>query len=116
MKRLFPSPLQDVQVIANLHGCLMGPESGFEDPEAFIPERYMKNGKITLPDVYMPFGFGKHRCMGETLARANVFLFTTCLLQHFNFAIPPGCPPKMEFIDGVTPGPKHYKAIVTPRN
>jgi cytochrome P450 len=102
-------------VIANLHGAMMGPDSGVEDPEIFRPERHMKNGKITLADTYIPFGFGKHRCLGESLARANIFLFTSALLQHFNFSISPGCPPSTECIDGVTPGPLPFKALITPR-
>ncbi|KAH0815760.1 hypothetical protein GEV33_007031 [Tenebrio molitor] len=106
---------KDAMVIANLHGAMMGPDSGVEDPEIFRPERHMKDGKITLADTYIPFGFGKHRCLGESLARANIFLFTSALLQHFNFSISPGCPPSTECIDGVTPGPLPFKALITPR-
>lgn len=98
-----------------MHGTLMGPESGVEDPETFKPERYLKDGKITLPETYLPFGFGKHRCLGESLARANVFLFTAALLQHFDFSFVPGDPPTTECIDGVTPGPLPFKARITPR-
>jgi cytochrome P450 len=59
---------------------------------------------------------GKHRCMGETLAKSNVFLFTASLLQNFNFSIPPGSlPPTTEAVDGVTPSPKPFQAFVTPR-
>lgn len=106
---------QDVQVIANLHGCMMKPENGFKDPEVFIPERYMKDGKITMPETYLPFGMGKHRCMGETLARANVFLFLGTMLQNFVFSTVPGSPPDMKMTDGVTPALRHYKAKIIPR-
>lgn len=40
---------------------MMGPESGFDDPEQFRPERYLKNGKISLPENHIPFGLGKRR-------------------------------------------------------
>jgi hypothetical protein len=54
--------------------------------------------------------------MGETLAKSNVFLFTASLLQSFNFSIPPGSlPPTTDAIDGVTPSPKPFQALVTPR-
>jgi hypothetical protein len=54
--------------------------------------------------------------MGETLAKSNVFLFTASLLQNFNFSIPPGSlPPTTEAIDGVTPSPKPFQALVTSR-
>lgn len=62
------------------------------DCSKFRPERFIKDGKITVPDRHYPFGVGKHRCMGELMARANIFLFTTTLLQHFNFLVPPGHP------------------------
>lgn len=58
----------------------------------FRPERFIKDGKISVPDRHYPFGVGKHRCMGELMARANIFLFTTTLLQNFNFLVPPGQP------------------------
>lgn len=59
---------------------------------------------------------GKHRCMGETLAKSNVFLFTASLLQNFNFSVPPGSlPPSTDAVDGVTPSPKPFQALVTPR-
>jgi len=54
--------------------------------------------------------------MGETLAKSNVFLFTASLLQNFNFTVPPGSlPPTTDGVDGVTPSPKPFQALVTPR-
>lgn len=102
-------------VIANLHGAMLSSNSEYEKPMEFIPERYMKNGKIVTPDSFMPFGFGKHRCLGETLARANVFLFVATLLQKFTFSVLPNHPPTEEFRDGVTPGPRPFKAKIVPR-
>lgn len=106
---------KDVLVIANLRGCLMGPDSGFENPKQFKPERYLKNGKISLPENFLPFGLGKRRCMGESLARANIFLFTAAVLQKFDFRIVPEYPPDLKIEEGVTPSPVHFKARVTPR-
>lgn len=87
----------------------------YENPEQFIPERFLKDGKIYLPDSFMPFGLGKHRCLGESLARANIFLFVAGLLQKFDFNIVPEQPPTTEWADGITPGPKPFKARITPR-
>lgn len=103
-------------VIANFYDIFLGRDFQDPDPEIFRPERYLKNGVPSVPETYIPFGFGKRRCMGESLARANVFLFTSALLQKFNFSVVEGAPPVEEFIDGVTPGPKRFKAIVTLRN
>lgn len=103
-------------VIANFYDAFFGRDFEDSDPEIFRPERYLKNGVPNVPETYIPFGFGKRRCMGESLARANVFLFTSTLLQSFSFSTVEGSPPVEEFIDGVTPGPKPFKAIVTLRN
>ncbi|KAJ8971907.1 hypothetical protein NQ314_000477 [Rhamnusium bicolor] len=105
----------DTLVIGNLHSGLMGQESGYDEPEAFKPERYLKNSRISVNENFLPFGFGKHRCLGETLARANLFLFISTLLQKFTFTIVPEHPPTGEWRDGVTPGPRPFKARVIPR-
>ncbi|XP_050315796.1 probable cytochrome P450 303a1 isoform X2 [Anthonomus grandis grandis] len=106
---------KDILVTANLYGCMMGPHSGFDNPEQFIPERYLKDGKVVIPENLVPFGLGKRRCMGEPLARANVFLFTTSILQKFDIHMLPEYPPDMKIVDGVTPAPLHYKAKITHR-
>ncbi|KAJ8922410.1 hypothetical protein NQ315_004356 [Exocentrus adspersus] len=106
---------KDVLILANLHGCMMDPTSGYDNPEEFVPERYMINGNVAVPDTFIPFGFGKHRCLGETLARANLFLFIASLLQRFTFSVVADQPPTEEWRDGVTPGPRPFKARVVPR-
>lgn len=102
--------------MGNLYGCMLSPDCGIENPELFKPERYLKNNKISLPDNFVPFGIGRHRCLGETLARANIFLFVSTLLQKFTFSIVPEHPPASEWRDGVTPGPKPFKARIRLRN
>ncbi|XP_031631252.1 probable cytochrome P450 303a1 [Contarinia nasturtii] len=90
------------------------------DPEMdcfkFCPDRFIKNGKIHVPERHKPFGAGKHRCIGELMARANIFLFTTTLLQNFCFQIPPGyAVPTSQPVDGVTAGIQQYTARVLNR-
>lgn len=110
--------LQDTMVIPNFHGILRGSEFGWDDPEVFRPDRFINDGKIIpLPDNFLPFGLGKRRCMGETLAKANLFLFISALLQNFTFSVPPGRdPPSLNFNPGITPGPKPFKALFRLRN
>ncbi|XP_048521599.1 probable cytochrome P450 303a1 [Dendroctonus ponderosae] len=106
---------QDVLVVANLHGSMMGPDSGFENPDEFIPERYLKNGKVVQVENHLPFGLGKRRCMGESMARANIFLFTAGLLQRYDVGLVPDSPPDMKTVEGVTPS-VHYKSRITRRS
>lgn len=105
-------------VVPNFYDSFMGTEFPDPDPEVFRPERYLKDDgeNVTTPEYYIPFGFGKRRCMGETLAKANIFLFTATLLQNFNFVASPDCPPQVEWIEGITPSPSPYKATITLRN
>ncbi|BET00075.1 cytochrome P450 [Nesidiocoris tenuis] len=108
---------KDTMVIANFNGTLMD-ENLWGDPHVFRPERFIdENGKILVPEWYLPFGYGKHRCMGQTLARSNIFLFTASLLQNFDLVVPPGTtPPHTRGVDGVTPSPGPYYALVTNRS
>ena len=52
----------------------------------------------------IPFGIGKRYCMGEILARNEIFLFTVNLLQKVRFL-----PPKKN----LPPDPSDYNASLT---
>lgn len=88
------------------------------EPHAFKPERFLSDDrtKVIVPELYQPFGVGKHRCMGELMARANLFLFIATLLQNFTFSIPAGdAMPADEPLDGATPSVRQYTALVQRR-
>uniref|UniRef100_A0A8C5IRW4 Cytochrome P450 2K1-like n=1 Tax=Junco hyemalis TaxID=40217 RepID=A0A8C5IRW4_JUNHY len=66
-------------------------ESQWEKPDMFYPEHFLDaNGKFVKKDAFMPFSAGRRICAGETLAKMELFLFFTSLLQRFNFLPPPG--------------------------
>ncbi|NWV12305.1 CP2K6 protein, partial [Ptilonorhynchus violaceus] len=66
-------------------------ESRWEKPDMFYPEHFLDaNGKFVKKDAFMPFSAGRRICAGETLAKMELFLFFTSLLQRFNFQPPPG--------------------------
>ena len=60
------------------------------DPENYRPERFLsKDGKTVLRNkAWMPFGVGKRQCMGESLARDELFLFFTNLVKQFHITMP----------------------------
>ncbi|KAF4519983.1 hypothetical protein B566_EDAN005483 [Ephemera danica] len=82
----------DTTVIINVNGYHMD-ENLFEDPWTFRPERFLDaEGKLSVPDYFLPFGLGRRRCIGDQIAKANVFLFISQLLHVFNFRNPKDSP------------------------
>ncbi|KAK6013813.1 unspecific monooxygenase [Ostertagia ostertagi] len=52
---------------------IMSEEKYFKDPLKFDPGRYEEGGK-ELEQRVIPFGIGKRSCIGETLAKAEIYL------------------------------------------
>ncbi|XP_060086921.1 cytochrome P450 2K6-like [Heteronotia binoei] len=66
-------------------------ESEWEKPFKFYPEHFLDSeGKFVKRDAFLPFSAGRRACAGETLARMELFLFFTSLLQRFTFQPAPG--------------------------
>lgn len=51
----------------------------FERPDVFLPERWLGAGEP--PPVFLPFGGGARRCLGEALARAEVAAVVPAVLR-----------------------------------
>uniref|UniRef100_A0A4W5S1B2 Cytochrome P450 2U1 n=1 Tax=Hucho hucho TaxID=62062 RepID=A0A4W5S1B2_9TELE len=89
----------------------------WEEPDDFNPSRFLDDqGKLLRKECFIPFGIGRRVCMGEQLAKMELFLMFTSLLQAFSFRLPEGlAPPPMHGRFGLTLVPCPYTVTVRPR-
>ncbi len=84
----------------------------WKDPESFNPDRFLSSdGKtIVKPDYFIPFGVGRRVCLGDVLAKAELFLLFSSLLHVFNLRLPEGAPlPGLRGQAGVTVSPQAFQ-------
>ena len=69
-------PFQTFVAMNNQTMCLL--EQYFDEPQSYIPERWLKEGSATLrpppPYVMMPFGYGPRMCIGRRFAEQEIYL------------------------------------------
>ncbi|KAM3930490.1 cytochrome P450 2K1-like [Leptodactylus fuscus] len=88
----------------------------FIKPEEFYPEHFLdSSGNFVRKEAFMPFSAGKRSCAGENLAKMELFLFFTRLLQSFTFQAPPGDTLDLTPAGAFTSSPVPYKICALPR-
>ncbi|XP_026161315.1 cytochrome P450 2J2-like [Mastacembelus armatus] len=95
---------------------VLNDESMWETPHSFNPQHFLdQEGKFRRREAFLPFSAGKRVCLGEQLARMELFLFFTSLLQRFSLSAPAGEQPSLEFMTSATRCPKPYRLCAVPR-
>nr|XP_054752259.1 cytochrome P450 2J4-like isoform X1 [Lytechinus pictus]XP_054752260.1 cytochrome P450 2J4-like isoform X1 [Lytechinus pictus] len=89
------------------------------NPHKCDPHRFLnKDGtKVVHPDSFLPFSAGRRICMGEQLAKMELFLFFVSLMQHFKYVFAdPDTTPSFEGVVGLNRQPRPYKVKAILRN
>ncbi|XP_059334117.1 cytochrome P450 2J2-like [Ammospiza nelsoni] len=101
-------------ITTNLTSLLFD-KNEWKAPDTFNPENFLKDGKFWKNECFLPFSTGKRSCLGELLARSELFLFFTSLLQKFTFQAPPDTTLSLQSMLGITNAPHPYKICAVPR-
>ncbi|KAG1650351.1 Cytochrome P450 2D19 [Nymphon striatum] len=97
-------------IMFNLYSLHRDPQL-WKNPEEFDPTRFIdSDGKVFRPPHLSPFGNGKRSCAGEGLARMEIFLLFSTLLQNFVFeAVNKALPPPEKSPNKVQRSPGDYE-------
>ena len=109
---------KDTQILFN-NWAIHHDERQWTNPDDFIPERWLNDeGKFTpeRQKSFLPFSAGRRVCLGETLARTEVFLFLARILHKYRIEKAPGGIPPLASNQSVIHSPKPFEVVYTPRS
>ncbi|XP_033006702.1 cytochrome P450 2J6-like [Lacerta agilis] len=103
-------------VITDLKSVLADP-TRWETPEEFNPHHFLDtDGNFRSREEYLPFGAGARACVGEQMAKMEIFIFLTTLLRAFRFQLPEGVKElNKKPVLGLTLHPHPHKLCAVPR-
>uniref|UniRef100_A0A672SLR2 Cytochrome P450, family 2, subfamily X, polypeptide 9 n=1 Tax=Sinocyclocheilus grahami TaxID=75366 RepID=A0A672SLR2_SINGR len=103
-------------IITNLT-IILKEEGQWKFPHEFNPDNFLnEQGQFEKPEAFIPFSTGPRVCLGEGLARMELFLVIATLLPHFQFVWPNDAgDPDYTPVYGVTLTPKPYRMHIRRR-
>ncbi|XP_072051489.1 cytochrome P450 2U1-like [Amphiura filiformis] len=76
-------------ILVGFNGCVCDDPSTWPDPEVCKPERFLdEKGHFQERIEFNPFGTGRRTCAGEGMAKMQVLLLMTTLLQRYEIRPP----------------------------
>ncbi|XP_039890447.1 cytochrome P450 2F2-like [Simochromis diagramma] len=96
-------------IIQNLTSVL-NEDGQWKFPHEFNPENFLNDqGEFVKPEAFMPFSAGPRICLGEGLARMELFLIMVTLLRRYQFIWPEDAgEPDFTPVYGITLTPKPF--------
>ncbi|XP_053842776.1 cytochrome P450 2J4-like isoform X3 [Vidua macroura] len=97
-------------IMANVDSALFDP-GYWETPHQFNPGHFLdKGGNFVTREAFLAFSAGHRVCLGETIAKMELFIMFCSLLQKFKFTVPEGVKEiNTDIIFGSTMKPHPYK-------
>ncbi|XP_006825849.1 cytochrome P450 2B1-like [Saccoglossus kowalevskii] len=107
---------KNTMVWPNLWSVLYDPTL-WPNPDRFDPGRFLdSDGNFYRPDAFIPFGSGSRVCLGEQLAKMELFLVFSSVLHQFRLEVDNEFPlPLLEGTMHITLQPPKYKMRVIRR-
>ncbi|KAI9668212.1 MAG: hypothetical protein M1821_001032 [Bathelium mastoideum] len=85
-------------------------EEVFQDPERYLPERWLGDAGKELQPYFVAFSAGARGCIGRNITYLEQYVLLASLLRHFEFALPsPDWEPTRRELFTCSPGPMPLK-------
>ncbi|XP_057219386.1 cytochrome P450 2B4-like [Triplophysa rosa] len=107
---------KETQIMVNLT-AILSDKDHWKYADTFNPENFLDDNRcFNKPESFLPFSLGPRGCPGETLAKTELFLFITYLLQQLRFSWPADAQsPHMDGIFGMVRSPQPFNIICCSR-
>nr|XP_054773874.1 cytochrome P450 1A1-like [Lytechinus pictus]XP_054773875.1 cytochrome P450 1A1-like [Lytechinus pictus] len=78
-------------VMINTYSMHYDPQE-WDQPDKFLPDHFLSSSGTVRdhPPSFLPFGAGRRGCLGEAVAKADLFLIFTWFMQNYTFSRVPG--------------------------
>ncbi|XP_041485110.1 cytochrome P450 1A5-like [Lytechinus variegatus] len=78
-------------VMMNTYSMHFDPQE-WDQPDKFLPDHFLDTSGTVRdhPPSFLPFGAGRRGCLGEAVAKADLFLIFTWFMQNYTFSRVPG--------------------------
>ncbi|ULT87429.1 hypothetical protein L3Y34_006920 [Caenorhabditis briggsae] len=103
-------------VIAQISTVMLD-EKIFPDPYKFNPDRFIdEHGKLKKVEELCPFSVGKRQCLGEGLARMELFLMLANFFHRYEISPSSTGPPSIDKTQALGVTPREFDAVLTKRH